>query len=75
MVFKKVCPRCKRRYPPNFTACLECGSVLIDTEKEAQKAELRKYLPFLAALLVCGVIIATVLFFVLPLVQYSLSSG
>ena len=75
MVFKKVCPRCKRRYPPNFTACLECGSVLIDTEREAKKAELKKYLPFLAVLLVCGAIIAAILFFVLPLVQYSLTSG
>jgi ribosomal protein L40E len=75
MVFKKVCPRCKRRYPPNFTACLECGSVLIDTEKEAKKAELKKHLPFLAALLICGAIIAAVLFFVLPLVQYSLTTG
>jgi hypothetical protein len=75
MVFKKVCPRCKRRYPPNFTACLECGAVLIDTEREAKKAELKKYLPFLAMLLVCGAIIAAILFLVLPLVQYSLTSG
>lgn len=75
MVFKKVCPRCKRRYPPNFTACLECGSVLIDTEREAKKAELKKYLPFVVMLIVCGAIIAAILFFVLPLVQYSLTSG
>lgn len=75
MVFTKVCPRCKRRYPPNFTACLECGSVLIDTEKEATKTELKKYLPFLGMLLLCGAVIAAVLFFVLPLVQYSLTSG
>jgi hypothetical protein len=75
MVFKKVCPRCKRRYPPNFTACLECGSLLVDTEKEAKRAELKKYLPFLAMLVLCGMIIAAILFFVLPLVQYSLSSG
>lgn len=75
MVFRKVCPRCKRRYPPNFTVCLECGSVLIDTEKEAKKEELKKYLPFLGMLLLCGAIIAAVLFFVLPLVQYSLTSG
>jgi hypothetical protein len=75
MLFKKICPRCKRRYPQNFTACLECGSPLIDTEKEAKKAELRKYLPFLGALLACGAVIAAVLFFVLPLIQYSQSSG
>jgi hypothetical protein len=75
LLFKKVCPRCKRRYPPNFTACLECGSTLIDTEKEARIAELKKYLPVIGMILICGVIIAAVLFFVLPLVQYSQSSG
>jgi hypothetical protein len=75
MLFKKICPRCKRRYPQNFTACLECGSPLIDTEKEAKKAELRKYLPLIGVVLVCGAVIATVLFFVLPIIQYSLSSG
>ena len=55
MVFKKVCPRCKRRYPQNFTACLECGSPLIDTEKEAKKAELQKYLPILGKILLSAV--------------------
>jgi hypothetical protein len=75
LLFKKVCPRCKRRYPQNFTACLECGAPLIDTEKEAKKAELLKYLPIIGMVLVCGAIIAAVLFFVLPLIQYSLSSG
>jgi hypothetical protein len=75
MLFKKVCPRCKRRYPKNFTSCLECGSPLIDTDREAKKAELKKYLPLAGMILLCGLILAAVLFFVLPLVQYSLSSG
>jgi hypothetical protein len=75
MLFKKICPRCKRRYPQNFTACLECGSPLIDTEKEAKKAELRKYIPLIGVILVCGAVIAAVLFFVLPMIQYSLSTG
>jgi hypothetical protein len=75
MLFKKICPRCKRRYPQNFTACLECGSPLVDTEKEAKKAELRKYIPLIGVILVCGAVIAAVLFFVLPMIQYSLSTG
>jgi hypothetical protein len=75
LLFKKACPRCKRRYPQNFTACLECGATLVDTQKEAKKAEIRKYLPIMGMVVVCGAIIAAVLFFILPLVQYSLSSG
>ena len=55
-LFKKVCPRCGRRYPKNFNDCLECGTPLIDTEKEARDNRIRKYLPFLAALL-AGILI------------------
>lgn len=75
MLFKKVCPRCGRRYPKNFTDCLECGSRLIDTEKEARNGRLKKHLPLLGILLAGVIIIAVVLFGVIPLVQYSLSSG
>ena len=75
MLFKKVCPRCGRRYPQNFPTCLECGATLIDTEKEARKEELKKHLPLLGMLLLCAVFIAAVLFVVLPLVQVSLTSG
>jgi len=75
VLFKKVCPRCGRRYPKNFPSCLECGSTLIDIEKEAKKAELKKYLPVLGMILLCGVIIAAVLFVVIPLVQASLATG
>jgi hypothetical protein len=75
MVFKKFCPRCKRRYPPNFSACLECGSTLIDMDKEAKKAELKKYIPMLGMILLCGAVIAAVIFFILPTINYSLVSG
>jgi len=70
-----VCPRCKRRYPKNFTSCLECGSPLIDTEKEASKAQVKKHLPLIGLLLFCGILVAAVLFVVIPLVQLSLASG
>jgi hypothetical protein len=75
LLFRKVCPRCKRKYPKNFTACLECGATLIDTEKDEQKDAIRKYLPFIGMVLICGGILAVVLFVVFPLIQYSLSSG
>jgi hypothetical protein len=72
LVFKKVCPRCKRRYPPNFTACLECGATLQDTEREAKKEEIKKYIPLIGKLLIAVVIIAAAVFLVLPQVQHSL---
>lgn len=75
MLFKKVCPRCGRRYPKNFDVCLECGSPLIDTEKEEKKEKLKHYLPLLGALLLCGAIIAAVLFVIVPLLGLSLASG
>lgn len=75
VLFKKVCPRCGRRYPKNFPSCLECGATLIDTEKEARKDKMKQYLPLLGMVLVCGIIIAAVLFAIIPLVQVSLASG
>jgi len=75
VLFKKVCPRCGRRYPKNFPTCLECGATLIDTEKVAKKEELKKYLPILGIILLCGAIIAAVLLIVIPLVQTSLTTG
>lgn len=74
-LFKKVCPRCGRRFPKNFSECLECGSPLVDTEREAQKEEFRRYLPYIGLTLIALAILVAVLFIVLPLIQYSLSSG
>lgn len=75
MLFRKVCPRCGRRYPKNFDSCLECGTPLIDTEKEARKAQVKKYLPLIGLLIFCGILVAAVLFVVIPLVQLSVTSG
>jgi ribosomal protein L40E len=75
MLFKKVCPRCGRRYPKNFPSCLECGATLVDTEKETRKEELKKHIPLVGMFLLCGILITAVLFFVIPLVQLSLASG
>jgi len=75
VLFRKVCPRCGRRYPKNFDSCLECGSPLVDTEKEARKAQVKKHLPLIGLLLFCGILVAAVLFVVIPLVQLSLTSG
>lgn len=74
-LFKKVCPRCGRRYPKNFSDCLECGSPLVDTEREAQKAEFKRYLPYIGVAIIAVGILVAVLFLVLPLIQYSVSSG
>ena len=75
MLFKKVCPRCGRRYPKNFSDCLECGAPLIDTEREAKKEQFKKYLPLIGMVVLCGIILAAVIFLVFPLIQYSLASG
>jgi hypothetical protein len=75
MVFKKICPRCKRRYPQNFTTCLECGSLLIDTAKVEQREKLQKYLPILGKILLCAAIIAVLFLFALPVVQHTFASG
>jgi hypothetical protein len=74
-LFKKVCPRCGRRYPKNFDACLECGASLVDTDREAQKAELRKYLPMLGVILAAVLLLAAVLYIVIPIVQLSVATG
>lgn len=75
MLFRKVCPRCGRRYPKNFDSCLECGTPLIDTEKEARKAQVKKHLPLIGLLIFCGILVAAVIFAVIPLVQLSVTSG
>jgi hypothetical protein len=75
MLFKKVCPRCGRRYPKNFDSCLECGAPLTDLEKEARNQQIIKRLPVLGILLAGGILFAAILFLVVPLVQYSLVSG
>lgn len=75
MLFKKVCPRCGRRYPKNFSDCLECGARLVDTEREAQKEQVKKYLPFIGMVVLLGILLAAVIFLVFPLIQYSLASG